>query len=183
MAKRSGALLVYRIGPGGLEVLIAHMGGPLWARKQEHAWSIPKGEYAEGEDSLAAARREFEEEMGSAPPGGELLALGECRQPSGKIITTYAVRGEFDIAGFRSNTFTMEWPRGSGQFGEFPEVDRAEWAATGRAARLLVNGQLPILAALRERLLAAGHAAAELDGPGAASAEGAGDAGRERPRL
>lgn len=164
MAKRSGALLVYRIGRDGIEVLIARMGGPLWAGKQARAWSIPKGEYAEGEDSLAAARREFEEEMGSPPPGGELAALGECRQPSGKIITTYAVRGEFDIAGFASNTFTMEWPRGTGRIGEFPEVDKAEWMTVGRASGMLVKGQVPILAALRELLLAGGHAAAELDG-------------------
>ena len=106
MAKRSAGLLVYRLAAGGtLEVLIAHMGGPFWARRDARAWSIPKGEYEDSEDPLTAARREFTEEMGSPPPDGPLISLGERRQPSGKVITTYAVEGDFDLAGFRSNTF------------------------------------------------------------------------------
>ena len=106
MAKRSAGLLVYRLAVGGtLEVLIAHMGGPFWARRDARGWSIPKGEYGDGEDPLTAARREFTEEMGSPPPDGPLIPLGERRQPSGKVITTYAVEGDFDLAGFRSNTF------------------------------------------------------------------------------
>jgi predicted NUDIX family NTP pyrophosphohydrolase len=151
--KRSAALLVYRRrAESGLEVLIAHMGGPFWARKDARAWSIPKGEYNETEDPLAAARREFEEEIGSPAPGGAVTALGEQWQPGGKMIVTYAVEGDVDLAGFRSNTFTMEWPQGSGQIQEFPEMDRAEWMSLGRAADMLVKGQVPILEALRGHL-------------------------------
>jgi predicted NUDIX family NTP pyrophosphohydrolase len=155
VAKRSAGLLVYRRRANSeLEVLIAHMGGPLWAKKDSRAWSIPKGEYHDDEDSLAAARREFEEEMGSPPPSGDLIDLGEQRQPSGKIIVSYAVEGDFDLAGFRSNTFAMEWPPGSGRVQEFPEMDRAEWMTAERAAEKLVKGQVPILAALRARMTA-----------------------------
>jgi predicted NUDIX family NTP pyrophosphohydrolase len=151
--KRSAALLVYRRGgEDGLEVLVGHMGGPFWARKEARAWSIPKGEYDGAEAPLAAARREFEEEIGSAAPQGPVADLGELRQPGGKVIVTFAVEGDLDLSGFRSNTFTMEWPRGSGQVREFPEIDRAEWMSLGRAADMLVKGQVPILDALRERL-------------------------------
>jgi predicted NUDIX family NTP pyrophosphohydrolase len=151
--KRSAALLVYRRrGQDGLEVLIGHMGGPFWARKNARAWSIPKGEYDETEDPLDAARREFEEEIGSPAPPGAVAELGEQHQSGGKIIVTYAVEGDLDLAGFRSNTFTMEWPRGSGQVQEFPEVDRAEWMSLARASDMLVKGQVPILDALREHL-------------------------------
>jgi predicted NUDIX family NTP pyrophosphohydrolase len=128
------------------------MGGPFWADREARAWSIPKGEYDATEDPLAAARREFAEEMGSPPPDGPVTSLGERRQPSGKIITTFAVAGDFDLSGFRSNTFTLEWPRGSRQFQEFPEVDRAAWMTADRAADLLVKGQVPILDDLRARL-------------------------------
>ena len=150
MAKRSAALLVYRLtADARLEVLIAHMGGPFWANKDDRAWSIPKGECEAGEDPLTTARREFEEELGSAPPGGEVISLGEQRQPSGKIITTYAVQGEVDLSRFRSNTFAMAWPPGSGQVQEFPEMDRAEWMSAELASQKLVKGQVPILDALR----------------------------------
>jgi predicted NUDIX family NTP pyrophosphohydrolase len=101
---------------------------------------------------MAAARREFEEEIGSPAPQGAVAELGEQRQAGGKIIVTYAVEGDLDLAGFRSNTFTMEWPRGSGQVKEFPEVDRAEWMSLARASDMLVKGQVPILDALREHL-------------------------------
>jgi predicted NUDIX family NTP pyrophosphohydrolase len=155
MPKRSAALLLYRRGEQGeLEVLVAHMGGPFWAGKQARAWSVPKGEYDDGEEPLAAARREFAEEMGQPPPDGELTELGECRQPSGKIITTFAVEGDFDLSRFHSNTFELEWPRGSGRIQEFPEVDRAEWMSLDRAAGLLVKGQVPILGTLRQRVRA-----------------------------
>jgi predicted NUDIX family NTP pyrophosphohydrolase len=156
--KRSAALLVYRLTPAspagsaGLEVLIAHMGGPFFASKDAGAWSIPKGEYEPDEAPLDAARREFAEEMGSPAPGGEIAELGECRQPGGKIITTFAVSGSFDTSTFHSNTFSMEWPRGSGQLREFPEMDRAEWMSIDRAAQLLAPGQVPILDALRAQL-------------------------------
>jgi predicted NUDIX family NTP pyrophosphohydrolase len=152
MPRRSAALLLYRRGGGGeAEVLIAHMGGPFWTGKDARAWSIPKGEYS-GEEPLAAARREFAEEMGAAAPPGEVTGLGEFRQPSGKIVTAYAIEGDFDLRRFRSNTFALEWPKGSGRTQEFPEVDRAEWMTLDRAAEKLVKGQVPILDALRERL-------------------------------
>jgi predicted NUDIX family NTP pyrophosphohydrolase len=155
MARRSAALLLYRVDAGGeVEVLVGHMGGPFWARKDARAWSIPKGEYGDDEEPLAAARREFAEEMGGPAPDGELTELGECKQPSGKVITTFAVEGDFDLGSFRSNTFELEWPRGSGRMQEFPEVDRAEWMGLGRAAEMLVKGQVPILDALVSRLRA-----------------------------
>lgn len=155
MPKRSAALLVYRITAAGeLEVLVAHMGGPFWARKNAGAWSIPKGEYTD-EEPLAAALREFAEEMGSAPPEGQVIDLGEQRQAGGKVIRTYAVEGDFDLASFRSNTFQLEWPRGSGVIREFPEVDRAAWMTADDAAQMLVKGQVPILRSLQEQLLTA----------------------------
>lgn len=153
MPKRSAALLLYKIIDGGeVEVLIAHMGGPFWSKKDARAWSIPKGEYEEGEDSRSAAFREFGEEMGTTPPAGQVTELGETRQASGKIITTYAMQGDFDTSKMHSNTFLMEWPRGSGNMREFPEVDRAEWMSLDRASALLVKGQVPILEALAGRL-------------------------------
>jgi predicted NUDIX family NTP pyrophosphohydrolase len=153
MSKRSAALLLYRLSDGvGLEVLIAHMGGPFWAKKNARAWSIPKGEYEDDEDPRDAAFREFEEEMGSAPPAGQVVELGESMQASGKIITTYAMRGDFDASNIRSNTFRMEWPRGSGNMQSFPEMDRAEWMSIERASQMLVNGQVPILKALTDYL-------------------------------
>ncbi len=153
MPKRSAALLVYRRrGDEGLEVLVGHMGGPFWARKDARAWSIPKGEYGASEDPLAAARREFEEETGAPAPEGAVTGLGEQRQPGGKVIVAYAVEGDVDLSGFRSNTFALEWPRGSGQVREFPELDRAEWMSLRRAAEMLVKGQVPILDALRAHL-------------------------------
>ncbi|HEY2131217.1 MAG TPA: NUDIX domain-containing protein [Streptosporangiaceae bacterium] len=164
MAKRSAALLVYRLSADArLEVLVAHMGGPFWARRDAGGWSIPKGECEAGEDPVATARREFAEEMGSPPPDGEFTELGERRQPSGKIIVSYAVEGDFDLSGFRSNTFTLEWPRGSGKIQEFPEMDRAEWMTIGRASGMLVKGQVPILGDLRDYLIGSGRSADQID--------------------
>lgn len=151
MPKTSAALLVYRRRPD-LEVLIAHMGGPFWARKDAGAWSIPKGEHTPDEEPLDAARREFAEEMGSPAPSGDVVALGSVKQSGGKIVTTYAVEGDFDLDGFRSNTFQMEWPRGSGRMQEFPEVDRAAWVTIDVAREKLVKGQLPIIDALLDHL-------------------------------
>lgn len=153
MAKRSAALLVFRLSEErGLEVLLGHMGGPFWEKKDARAWSIPKGEYEDGTEPIAAAIREFEEELGSPPPSGDILPLGESRQPSGKVITTYAIEGNFDIRGFHSNTFTMEWPKGSGNIQEFPEIDRAEWMTFGRACDMVLKGQVSILERLRKQL-------------------------------
>jgi predicted NUDIX family NTP pyrophosphohydrolase len=152
MPKTSAALLLYRHGTDGVEVLIAHMGGPFWARKDAGAWSIPKGEYTDDEEPLAAARREFAEEMGSPPPAGDVVPLGTVRQSGGKSVTTFAVEGDFDLDGFRSNTFELEWPRGSGRVQEFPEVDRAAWLAVPVAREKLVKGQVPVLDALLTHL-------------------------------
>lgn len=146
----AGLLPFRRADDGGLEVLIGHMGGPFWAKKDAHAWSIFKGEYDAGaEDALVAAGREFEEETGQPAPDGELIPLGEVRQSGGKRVIAWAVEApELDPAGFVSNTFSLEWPPRSGKQQEFPEVDRAEWVAIGVAREKLVKGQLPLLAEL-----------------------------------
>jgi predicted NUDIX family NTP pyrophosphohydrolase len=151
-AKRSAGLLLYRLRGGRVEVLIAHMGGPFWAKKDEGAWSIIKGELGDGEDAYAAARREFEEETGIAPPLGRALELGEVRQASGKLVTAWAIAGELEPSQLRSNTFAIEWPRGSGEQREFPEIDRVEWFDAGRAARKLVKGQAALIESLERRL-------------------------------
>jgi predicted NUDIX family NTP pyrophosphohydrolase len=152
MPKTSAALLLFRRRET-LEVLIAHMGGPFWARKDAGAWSIPKGEYTSpSEEPVDAAKREFAEEMGSPAPSGEVIPLGSVKQSGGKVVTAFALEGDFDLAGFRSNTFEMEWPRGSGRMQEFPEVDRAEWVTVEVAREKLVKGQLPLLDALRAHL-------------------------------
>jgi predicted NUDIX family NTP pyrophosphohydrolase len=142
--------LPYRRREDTLEVLIAHMGGPFWARKDEGAWTIVKGEYDPGEEEpLAAARREFVEETGEPAPDGEPLALGELRQSSGKRIVAWAVEvDELDPDDFVSNTFTLEWPRGSGTQQQFPEIDRAAWLDLGTARGKLLKGQVPFLDAL-----------------------------------
>lgn len=150
MPKTSAALLLFRRREA-LEVLIAHMGGPFWARKDAGAWSIPKGEYT-SEEPLAAAQREFAEEMGSPAPAGEVISLGSVKQSGGKVVTAFAVEGDFDLDGFHSNTFEMEWPRGSGRMQEFPEVDRAEWVTVDVAREKLVKGQVPVLDALLAHL-------------------------------
>src|SRR5918993_854386 len=128
MPKRSAGLLVYRPSDDGLEVLLVHPGGPFWARKDDGAWSIPKGEYEPSEDPLEVALREFEEELGAEPPDStDALPLGELRQPSGKVVSAWAVEGDLDVSDVRSNLFEMEWPPRSGRTQEFPEVDRAGW--------------------------------------------------------
>jgi predicted NUDIX family NTP pyrophosphohydrolase len=158
-ASRSAGLLPYRIRGGRLEVLIAHMGGPFWAGKDDGAWSIVKGEYEESEDAYAAARREFEEETGTAPPEGPVLELGEVRQPRGKRIAAWAIESDFDASQINSNTFTLEWPRGSGRQRELPEIDRAAWLDPATAARKLVRGQVAFVEELAGRLRAAGRIA------------------------
>ncbi len=145
MPKRSAGLLLWRRRSGRIEVLLVHMGGPLWASRTTGGWSIPKGEYTGDEPPLAAARREFVEELGSPAPEGEPLELGEVRQRSGKLVTAFALEADFDAASARSNTFRMEWPRGSGRYGEYPEVDRAEWVELDRARTLVVEAQAELL--------------------------------------
>ena len=143
--KMSAGILLYRRGETGLEVLIGHMGGPYWEHRDESAWSIPKGEMREGENTLEVAKREFEEELGSPPPEEPYLELGEVRQASGKRVVVFAAQGDLDAESIRSNSFEMEWPRGSGQLGEFPEIDRAAWVAPAEAREKLIPAQAPFL--------------------------------------
>ena len=151
-AKQSAGLLYFRErGAGAVEVFLVHPGGPFWARKDDVAWSIPKGEFDEAESPLDAAKREFEEETGIAATG-EFEPLAPVRQPSGKIVYAWAARGDFDASELRSNTFTIELPKGSGKLREFPEIDRGEWFPLERARVKLLKGQLPILEELASRL-------------------------------
>lgn len=148
----SAGLLLHRRTPAGLEVLLVHPGGPFWARRDAGAWSIPKGEADPGEDPLAAARREFTEELGSAPPDGEAIALGEVRQRSGKRVTAWALAGDLDPATVVSNSFSVEWPPRSGRTQEFPEIDRAQWFELDAAREKLIAGQAAFLDRLRAAL-------------------------------
>jgi predicted NUDIX family NTP pyrophosphohydrolase len=152
MPKLSAGLLLYRYEDAELQVLLVHPGGPFWHAKDLGAWSIPKGEYEAGEDPLAAAKREFEEETGSVP-SGDFIPLTPIKQPSGKIISAWALRSNFDPSTLRSNTFSMEWPPHSGKLHEFPEVDRAEWFNIEDAAMKIQTGQLPFLHELVEHIL------------------------------
>jgi predicted NUDIX family NTP pyrophosphohydrolase len=146
MTKRSAGIVLYRRSGGHLEVLLGHMGGPLWARKDAGAWSIPKGEYGADEDPFVAACREFHEELGmSVPTGAALVDLGEVRQAGGKIVRAWAVPGDLDHAAVVSNTFDMEWPPRSGTIRTFPEIDRAAWFELAAAHDRIVAGQRPLL--------------------------------------
>jgi predicted NUDIX family NTP pyrophosphohydrolase len=140
MPKRSAGILMYRQHGAEPEVLLVHPGGPFWKNKDLGAWSIPKGEYSDPEDPLAVARREFEEETG-ARPLGRFLPLGELVQPGRKIVTAFALEGEFDPATLQSNTFELEWPPRSGRTASFPEVDRAQWFSPADARRKILKGQ------------------------------------------
>lgn len=151
MATTSAGLLLYRRTNGEPEVLLVHPGGPYWAKKDDGAWSIPKGLSDENEDPLAAARREFEEESGQRPEG-EFIALGNFRQPNGKMIAVWAIEGDLDLKYFTSNTFAMEWPPKSGRMQAFPEADRAAWFTLDEAAHKILKGQRPMLDVLRDRL-------------------------------
>jgi predicted NUDIX family NTP pyrophosphohydrolase len=148
----SAGLLLYRRRDGRPEVFIGHMGGPFWARKDERAWSVFKGEYDDAEDPFAAARREFEEETGSPPPDGPVIDLGEVRQSSGKRVTAWAMEGDFDPSTLNSNTFTVEWPPRSGRMAEFPEIDRAEWFDLATARVKLVKAQVGFVDRLEQAL-------------------------------
>ncbi|MGV0873969.1 NUDIX domain-containing protein [Mycolicibacterium sp. XJ879] len=150
-SRLSAGLLLYRIADDVVEVLIGHPGGPFWARKDDGAWSIPKGEYTEGEDPWTVAQREFEEELGKPAPAGPRIDFAPLKQPSGKVITAFAVRGDLDLTGTVSNTFELEWPKGSGKVREFPEIDRVGWFSVAQAESKLLKGQRPLL----DRLVAA----------------------------
>ena len=142
MVVHSAGILLHRPGP---QVLLGHMGGPFWARKDAGAWSLPKGEHAPDEDPLAAAVREFAEELGSPPPPGTPVPLGTVRQSGGKRLTVFALAGDLDADAVVSNTFPLEWPPRSGRVQEFPEIDRAAWFDLDDARRAVVRGQVPFL--------------------------------------
>lgn len=154
MAKRSAGILMHRGSSQSRELLLVHPGGPLWANKDDGAWSIPKGEYDDGEDPLAVAIRELTEELGRRPINGptKFLNLGEIVQPGGKQVTAFAVAGDFDPATLTSNLFELEWPPNSGQMQSFPEVDRAQWFAPDEARKKILPGQAPYIDRLLERL-------------------------------
>ena len=150
--KRSAGILLHRRAEdGALEVLLVHPGGPFWAKKDAGAWSIPKGEHGDDGEPLAAALREFAEELGSPPPDGDLVDLGEVRQRGGKIVIAWALEGDTDADAARSNTFTMEWPPRSGRMREYPEVDRAAWFALDAARERILPAQAPLLDRLAEQ--------------------------------
>jgi predicted NUDIX family NTP pyrophosphohydrolase len=150
--KRSAGILLYRRQGAQVEVLLVHLGGPFWSTKDQGAWFIPKGELEDGEEPWLAARREFREELGSEPPTGEPLELGTVRNKSGKLIYAWALEGDLDLAGFKSNTFTLEWPPRSGQMREFPEIDRAAFFPLPDAEPKLHQAEQPLLGRLRALL-------------------------------
>jgi predicted NUDIX family NTP pyrophosphohydrolase len=152
MARNSAGILMYRRRRGIVEVLLAHPGGPFWARKDLGAWSIPKGEFEPDEDSLAAAKREFEEETGLSVTG-EFIPLAPIKQSGGKIVHIWAVEGDCDASAIKSNTFMIEWPPRSGRQQEFPEIDRAEWFSLAAAKEKITKGQRGFIEEL-QRILA-----------------------------
>lgn len=151
-AKHSAGILLYRNTPHGYEVLIVHPGGPLWAKRDAGTWSMPKGECDEQEALLDAAKREFAEEVGAPPPGGDYRHLGDARQSSGKIVHAFTLKSDFNLERFKSNIFHMEWPPKSGKQQEFPENDKAAWVSLATARVKLVKGQVPLLEALAGQL-------------------------------
>lgn len=152
MAKESAGILLYRISPDGVEVLLAHPGGPFWANRDHGAWSIPKGELEAGEDPRASALREFEEELGTPAPTERLIELGSITQASGKRVTAWAAEGDLDPATVRSNTFTAEWPPRSGRLAEFPEIDRVQWFDPDEARGRINAAQAELIDRLLEQL-------------------------------
>ncbi|CAM5591677.1 NUDIX domain-containing protein [Streptomyces fumanus] len=148
--RRSAGLLLYRRTDAGLEVLLGHMGGPFHARREQGAWTVPKGEYEEDEPAWEAARREFREELGLAPPEGAAVPLGEVRQSGGKLVTVWAVEADLDPAAVVPGTFRMEWPPRSGRVQEFPELDRVAWLSLDAAREVIVTAQTAFLDRLAE---------------------------------
>jgi predicted NUDIX family NTP pyrophosphohydrolase len=151
-AKRSAGILLFRRTEVGLEVLLGHMGGPFWARRDAGAWSVPKGELEAGEEPEAAARREFREELGLPVPDGELRTLGDVQQKNGKVVTAWALEADLDPDAVVPGTFELEWPKGSGRVQEFPEIDRVAWLTIDGARTKIVAAQQEFL----DRLLALG---------------------------
>ena len=154
MPRKSAGILLYRRRAEGPEALLVHPGGPFWQKKDLGAWSIPKGEYEDGEDARACALREFEEELGARAPERALAELGTARQAGGKLVTAWAAEGDFDAAALRSNTFTLEWPPRSGAMREFPEVDRADWFPLDEARRRINAAQAVFVDRLEDELAA-----------------------------
>ncbi|MER5575786.1 NUDIX domain-containing protein [Streptomyces massasporeus] len=148
--KRSAGLLLFHPGDDGLEVLLGHMGGPFFARRDAGAWTVIKGEYESDEPAWDAARREFQEELGLPPPDGEAIDLGEVRQTGGKVVTAWAIRADLDPATITPGTFRMEWPPKSGRLQEFPELDRVAWFGLDRARSVIVKAQTAFLDRLAE---------------------------------
>ena len=144
MGKKSAGLLMYRYRDLSLEVFLVHPGGPFWAKKDEGAWSIPKGEYADEEDPLTAAKREFEEETG-CEAAGDFIPLSPLKQPGGKVISAWAFEGDCRADTIKSNTFTLEWPPRSGRQAQFPEVDRAAWFSIEQAKKMILKGQVDFI--------------------------------------
>jgi len=151
MATKSAGVLVFRKAASGVEIFLAHPGGPFWTKKDDGAWTIPKGEIDEGEDAQAAALREFKEETGVSL-SGDMMTLGQFRQPSGKIVQAWALESDIDAAAVASNDFEMEWPPKSGRMGRFPEIDRAAWFSPDEALVKITKGQRAIVEALCRRL-------------------------------
>jgi len=149
--KKSAGILLYRFVQGAPEVFLVHPGGPFWAKKDDGAWSIPKGEFVDGEDPLEAAKREFKEETGFGVEG-DFQPLEALKQPTGKIVFAWVAEGNVDAAAVRSNTFSMEWPRGSGKTQSFPEVDRGDWFDLPTARTKILKGQLDLLEQLEKKL-------------------------------
>jgi predicted NUDIX family NTP pyrophosphohydrolase len=152
MPRTSAGILLYRLDPAGPEVLLGHMGGPFWAKKDDGGWSIPKGEHGPDEDPLVVARREFTEELGFPVPAEDLAPLGALRVTSGKVLAVWAAEGDLDVTATRSNTFELEWPPRSGRMQQFPEIDRAAWFGLDEARSKLVAGQVPFLDRLTAHL-------------------------------
>ncbi len=152
-ARRSAGVLLFRRTPdGGVEVLLAHPGGPIWAKRDEGAWTVPKGEFHEGEEAWAVARREFEEETGHPAPGGYPIVLGEIQQKGGKVVDAWALEGDLDPAMSRSNTFPLQWPPRSGRWITVPEIDRVEWFPPDEARRRIKETQIPFIDRLLDAL-------------------------------
>jgi len=144
-SRRSAGILLFRRGPAGVELLLAHPGGPIWKSRDEGFWTIPKGEIEEGEEPWAVALREFEEETGHPAPDGQPIDLGEITQKGGKVVVAWALEGDLDPASAHSNTFPYEWPPKSGRYITVPEIDRVDWFTPDEARRKVKDTQIPLI--------------------------------------